>query len=116
METQQVFESWAILELFGHQVIAGRVTEQTIGGCPFIRVDVPECDGQPAFTRFFGNGAIYSMTPVSEELALHAIKRSTPRPVSAYGLIPATTARQEELFDPDEYDDQDRYERDEEGF
>lgn len=103
-ETRQAFDTWAILELFGHQVIAGRATEQTIGGCPFIRVDVPECDGQPAFTRFFGNGAIYSMTPVSEEVARYAIQRSTPRPVSAYGLIPATTIERAEI-DMDDDDD-----------
>jgi hypothetical protein len=66
---QQSFDQWCILELFGRQVIAGRVTEQVIGGCSFIRVDVPECNGTPQFTRFYGNGAIYAMTPVSEEAA-----------------------------------------------
>lgn len=40
MDTHK-FESWCIVELFGHQRIAGLVTEQTIGGCNFVRVDVP---------------------------------------------------------------------------
>ncbi len=44
------FESWAIVELFGHQKIAGKLTEQTIGGCHFIRVDVPAFEDSPAFT------------------------------------------------------------------
>lgn len=40
-ETQTKFDHWCIVESFGHERIAGRVTEQTIGGCSFIRVDVP---------------------------------------------------------------------------
>jgi hypothetical protein len=31
-ETNQ-FDQWAVIELFGHNRIAGRVTEQVIGGC-----------------------------------------------------------------------------------
>lgn len=48
------FESWAIVELFGHQKIAGRVAEQQIAGTVMLRVDVPEADGQAGFTRFYG--------------------------------------------------------------
>ncbi len=48
--TEQKFEAWAIVELFGHQKIAGRLTEQTIGGCHFLRVDVPDVNGRPGFT------------------------------------------------------------------
>ena len=33
------FDSWAIVEIFGHQTFAGRVTEQAIGGASFVRVD-----------------------------------------------------------------------------
>lgn len=50
MEGSQPFESWALVELFGHQRIAGHVTEQQIGGCQFVRVDVPEIEDKPGFT------------------------------------------------------------------
>ena len=86
METEK-FESWAIIEIFGHTQIAGKVSEASIGGCSFIRVDVPECDGKPAFTKFYGNGAIYSMTPCGEEIALAAVKSIRHAPVNVY--IPA---------------------------
>jgi hypothetical protein len=72
------------LELYGRQVIAGRVTEQVIGGCSFIRVDVPAIDGQPGFTRFYGNNSIYAMTPVSEEVALLSLRQFKPKPVNVY--------------------------------
>ncbi len=84
MSETESFDSWAIIELFGHSRIAGRVSEQTIGSQSFIRVDVPEIDGTPAFTRFFGNGAIYSITPVSEEVARLAAKRMQVQPIRIY--------------------------------
>jgi hypothetical protein len=79
------FDQWAIVELFGHQVIAGRVSEQTIGGSTFVRVDVPGVEnGSIGFTRFYGQGAIYSITPVSEQAARLAAKRCAPRPITIY--------------------------------
>lgn len=32
-ESNEKFESWGLLELFGHQRLAGKLSEQTIGGC-----------------------------------------------------------------------------------
>ena len=90
--SNQKFETWAVIELFGHQQLAGLVTEASIGGCSFVRVDVPEVNGRPAFTKFYGNGAIYSMTPVGEAEARMALANIMPRPVSVY-LIPERIAR-----------------------
>lgn len=65
-------EGWALLELFGHQRIVGKVSTQVVGVAALIRVDVPDLtkDGKivrRGFTRFYGPGAIYSITPVDEE-------------------------------------------------
>ncbi len=83
---------WAIIELFGHQRIAGYMTEQVIGGQGFIRVDVPEiaADGsqqaiQP-HTKFYGPGAVYAINPVDESLARLAARQIRHAPVSEYGL------------------------------
>lgn len=78
------FDSFCIVELFGHQKLAGRVSEQVIAGQAFVRVDVPETTRQPAFTRLFGTGAIYSMTPISEDLARQAAERIWVEPLSVY--------------------------------
>jgi hypothetical protein len=67
-DSSEKFESWAVVELFGHQRIAGKVTEATIGGCSFLRVDVPKTEKRQAYTKYFGNGAIYAMTPCDEEV------------------------------------------------
>ncbi len=90
------FDQWALVELFGHARIAGRVTEQQIGGASFIRVDVPDIevrareqvvhkrvkvDHREGFTRFFGASAIYSISPCSEEVARLAAAQIQAEPV-----------------------------------
>ena len=61
---KEPFDEWAIVELFGHQKVAGKVTAQTIGGTQFIRVDVPEIKSidLPKMTKFYQPGAIYTIT------------------------------------------------------
>ncbi len=83
-EDAEKFDQWAIVEVFGHQRFAGRVTEQAIGGASFVRVDVPGINGSPAFTKLFGAGAIYSITPVTKHLALKAVKACESEPLAVY--------------------------------
>ncbi len=96
-----------IVELFGHQRIAGRVSDQQLGGSALLRVDVPEVDGQKGFTKFYGTGAIYAITPVSEETMLQAVRALRPVPIERWVLetrqIPSVAGR----ADPDDYDDYD---------
>ena len=77
-------EMWAIVELFGHQQTAGYVTEASIGGCSFVRVDIPAAEESPALTKFYGNGAIYAMTPVSEEVVRAFVREYKPAPLNVY--------------------------------
>jgi len=84
MSEEQGFNQWAVVELFGHQVTAGKVTEEQIGGKAFVRVDVPAENEQPGFTKFYGAEAIYCLTPVSEEVARAAVRGMRPQPVSVY--------------------------------
>lgn len=86
MSDKSNFDSWALVELFGRQRIVGKVTEETIGGASFIRVDVPASDGNAAFTRFYGGAAIYCISPVSEEIARELLKSCRNEPVARYEL------------------------------
>lgn len=85
METAK-FDQWCIVEVMGHVRLAGKVSEQAIGGSSFIRVDVPETKQQPAFTRFYGAGSIYSMSPVTEEAARACAERFTAPPIDIYDV------------------------------
>jgi hypothetical protein len=80
----EAFDSWALVELMGHQRIAGRVTEAEIGGCKFVRVDVPETKDRPGMTKFLGPSSIYAITPMSEETARAVSSRIDPAPIQAY--------------------------------
>lgn len=86
METSSGFESWAIVELMGHVTLAGLVKEEEIASSKLLRIDIPECGDEPAHTRFFGAGAIYCMTPVTEEVARAVLARNRSKPAFAYGL------------------------------
>lgn len=72
-DTTEKFEQWAIVEIMGHRRFAGFVTEQTVGGTSFVRVDVPEVPLEErtlaAFTKLFGAGSIYCISPCTEETA-----------------------------------------------
>lgn len=84
---QENFEAWGIVDLFGHQRIAGRISEQVIGGETFIRVDIPTTT-EDFHTRLFGKGAIYSMSITDEPIARECADthRANSRPVQAYAM------------------------------
>ena len=84
MSENRTFEGYAVIELFGHNMIAGHVSEESIGGVSFVRVDVPPVDGHPGYTKFFGGTAIYAITPTSEETAQVAAEKLCIRPVKVW--------------------------------
>lgn len=80
------FETYALIELFGHTRMAGKVSEQSIGGSTFIRVDVPETESQGAFTRLLNPSAIYAINPVTEEVADHLAKQFQVKPIDMWDI------------------------------
>lgn len=92
------FEQHCIVELFGHSKVAGKVTEQQIGGASFIRVDVPTTPNREGFTKFYHPNAVYAMTPVDEEIALKAAANFDQAPVKRWELsLPAPEPVQQPL-------------------
>jgi|GEM_PF-4381964 len=86
-EPETKFAQWARVEIFGHQVHEGFVSEATTGGCSFVRVDVPPRELEesvwndsserynyitrthPGYTKYFGQDAVFSITPFDPEKA-----------------------------------------------
>jgi hypothetical protein len=84
-QTTNEFADWALVELFGHQKIAGFCSVQNIGQA-MIRVDVPDATGNTLFSRFYSPSAIYSISPVSKQIAIGiAVKLDMP-PVTRFDL------------------------------
>lgn len=85
MNTEK-FDQWCLLELFGHNKIAGRVSESTIAGGTFLRVDVPETKSQPAFTRILNPSAIYAINPMTEEVARQYAENIQASPIEVWDI------------------------------
>ncbi len=96
MEQQPDEAQWAIVELMGHKVVAGKIQKSEMLGKPLLRVDVPETSAFPAFTQFYGEAAIYCVTFVSEEVANLTAEANQTNPVSVYvpDLIPPEKHRE----------------------
>jgi len=141
-ENQAKFEGWAVVEVFGHQKYAGFVTTEAFGQAVLFRVDVPplperervttyyghDDDGKSVppgstvkevavqgYTKYFGPGAIYAMTPCTQEAAEKAVASIQPRKVSLVSLAPdAAVLPPHQDEDDDESDDDHAFDDDDE--
>lgn len=82
--TEEKQGKWAIIELMGHNVIAGYVTEESGFGTALMRVDVPATSICGAYTKLLGTGSIYAVTFVSEEVARTVAESRKQNPVRVY--------------------------------
>jgi hypothetical protein len=123
-QQQSKFEGWAVIELFGHQKIAGHVTTEYYGSAAMFRVDVPELPErevtisqpeyvqteeysgyvyagsvlrramEPGFTRIIGPGAVYAINPCTEATVRQSRESDRRRPVVPVSLV---TERQKSI-------------------
>lgn len=104
-DDQPQFDEWAIVELMGHQKMAGHVTQAPIGD--FLRVDVYDATGDEVeilYTRLINPKAIYAINPVSREVALAVGKQFAKPPVARWEMRALLPPRDEVPVGPDEDD------------
>lgn len=102
------YTGWCILEIFGHQRYAGYLTAEPMGQAVMFRIDVPALEEREritdrdewhqaygtlkpgtkvkdsavqGYTKIFGAGAIYCITPCTQEAALKAVESMQKRNV-----------------------------------
>lgn len=92
MSDTKTFEGWAIVELMGHAVLAGYVSQEAIAGTAMLRIDVPDVEGQPGFTKYQSGGSVYGITPTTEGNARIAAESVKARPVQLW-IVPSVTPR-----------------------
>lgn len=97
-------ELWACVEIFGHRKHYGRVKEVERFGTKMLRVDAPLESAAPLLgedekfeTFLYGGGAIFSLTPMTEEAARKWAEAERPKPYRPLERLPA----------PDYYGDDD---------
>lgn len=96
------FEGWAVLELMGHRRLAGRISQQNVGVAALIRIDVPST---PPVTQFYAPGAIYAITPCTEEVARGVAEKIQADPVSLLGISLRLPPADEESDDTEDLDE-----------
>jgi len=102
------FPTWAIVEVMGHGLFAGFVSEEILAGAAFIRVDVPETDRVLPFSKLLGAGSIFGITPCTEEAARAAAKRAYAQPCHVLDVSKPPAIDTRSLADPwKNYDDED---------
>lgn len=85
--TEQPFDEYAKVELFGHQQLVARITKAPVGD--FIRCDVLDGKGGVAFTRLVNPKAIYAVNLISRDLALALAQRYAAEPPVTRFELPA---------------------------
>ncbi len=80
------FTGWAVLELMGHRILGGQVSEHQWAGRAWVRIDLPQGGGQPAASQLYSPDAVYALTPCTEELAR---ARGGRRPAPVRAALPA---------------------------
>lgn len=98
-------DTWAIVEIMGHQQCAGRARTEAFGGVVMLRVDTPELPErkrtrqrwnyerraneeyeevaplEPSYTQWIGMGSIYRLTPCTEQMAVEFVDRHRRQPI-----------------------------------
>jgi len=112
--SETAFDQWAILEIMGHNRFAGRLTEETIAGKGFLRIDIPSVGGREGFTKFFGPDSVYAITPCTEDVAAAVAAELRNEPIGVYDLPEDWRRKLQRLpapgngtFDEDDYEDED---------
>jgi hypothetical protein len=73
---------WALVEIFGHTKVAGRITTRKFGVNMMLQVDVPKGAAEFSHSQLFSPAAIFSINPTSEEWCRRWAERSyNPSPL-----------------------------------
>lgn len=102
------FEAWGLVELMGHQRVAGRLSEQPVGGGNMLRVDIP--NGDTFRTAYYGASAIYAVHITDEAAARKLSGDMGARPPYAYELSQAVAriAPSAAVYDDDRDEEEQR--------
>jgi hypothetical protein len=77
-ETRKMsLDTYGRLELLGHRVLYGHLSEEEIAGVQFVAIDV--CQGGEVRREYYGTASIYCIAPLSEQEVLDATRQAPRR-------------------------------------
>lgn len=97
-ETEK-FEHWAIVEIMGHIKCAGLAKTVTFGNTVMLQIDIPETTMQPAHSKMYGMSSIFSISPVTEDVAKSHAEAWNLQPIVAYEVQKAYQKRFDEAVE-----------------
>ena len=103
VEESDELHGFVLLELFGHQRIVGLLSQKPVGSEILLRVDVPNLTSsgkviREGFTRYFNPKAVYSITPISEEIMLNMLPMIHGTPMEARALTSRSYRNEEDGY------------------
>lgn len=109
----EAFDTWAVVDVMGHQRYAGRLREITVAGAGFLRLDIPPTQAHAApWSLILAPGSIHSIRPTTEDVArrvadvahqvpLHPFEVDRPRAIEGPHLT-GDEPDDEPYVDPDD--------------
>ena len=94
------YDGWAILELMGHRKLGGYVRVVELAGAPFVRIDIPPEGASGQATQLYSPGAVYAITPTTEETARALARGVVVAPITRWELPALREAAPETEAEP----------------
>lgn len=104
MTTQRADIGWCILEILGHRKLGGYLSEATLAGAGFLRIQVPQVGAEKGWSaeQLYAPSAVYAITPTTEAIARGVAARCQPEPVTRWELPAPADERPRRYAEPEE--------------
>lgn len=73
-------DEFAIVEIMGHRIRAGRVSETQVAGAPMLRIEHPASTEDDPLFELYASTALFCVRPCNEEVARAWADRHWARP------------------------------------
>ena len=107
-----MLDTYGRLELLGHRVLYGHLSEDEIAGVQFIAIDVTEGGEKGVERQYYSTAAVYCIAPMTEQAVIDATRPLARRIAQAsYEDYYADRAQQSEPGDDDDsaFDDDENF-------
>lgn len=105
-------DTWAYVEIFGHDQLAGRLTTKKLGTAVMIQIDVPKDKTEFSHSELFSPSSIFSIKPTTEEWCRSFTERRTNFNRNVIPYLPPSNDKAQEriegfdkLLSPDDSED-----------